>query len=104
MNTHTDTPSADEFNQQLTAALADAMRDYRDNDGHLTPTNPAIVYRDGHVFYESSMHGGQIMIDLQEGLGNYSEGCATGATDAEIHEFARMWMEDIATECYAEVL
>lgn len=61
-------------NQMKTLAecIKAAMNDSLQNEGRLTPTNPAIV-RDGDGFYYGSsihQHDGMVW-DLQEGLGSF---------------------------------
>jgi len=57
----------------LTQAISEAMVDSFENDGSLTPHNPAIV-RDGEGFYYGSSHHPHdgIVWDLQEGLENWT--------------------------------
>jgi hypothetical protein len=69
--------NTDAISEALTQAIADAMADSIENNGSLTPHNPAIV-RDGEGFsYQSALHPHDGMVwNMQEGLGNWTpENC-----------------------------
>lgn len=65
----------------LTQAIAEAIKDYQEN-GELTPTNPAIVKDGDDYYYSSSLHPYDAMVwDLQEGLGNWTPDADDDAED-----------------------
>jgi len=67
-----------------------------DNLEGVTMSNPAIVYdKDTDSFsYESALHGGQVVIDLQEGCGAIH---ITRKDEAD--EVAEMWFDWCKDDC-----
>jgi len=84
----------------LAYALYAALID-EDDDGGLTPCNPAIsADGNGSCYYGSSLHNSSddlIIMQLREGLGGYS-----GVGEQDAHAVSAEWAAEIWAECNRE--